>query len=184
MRNLLGPIARSSHIGTSEFSKRRKYSRKRLSLNFCPIFYQPFEEDGGDDMLASTILANRMRIARIPYWRPSSSCLRTCSPQPSGKFRRHETCSRSSHGLVVLQSSHSCAITEASRLTSMKFWTARMIWKRAAINTLRCLTGCTLGDFTTMWFLQSSYPQLGMGLIMLFSSKLLHCRITPWSLLD
>lgn len=126
-------------------------------------------------MLASTILASRMRMASIPYRRASPSFLRTRSLQRLGTFRRHEAHSRSSYGLVIVQRSHSCATIEASRLTSVKFWTARMIWKRTAINTLRCLIGCTLGDFTTMWFLQSSYPQLGMELIMLLSSKLSHC---------
>ena len=131
--------------------------------------------------MASTILASRARMARIPCRRASSSFLRTCSPPQLATFRWHET-RQGSYGFGILQRSHSCGTTEASQLTSRKFWTARMTWKRAAINTFRCLIGCTLGDFTTMWFLQSSHPQLGMGLIMLLSSKLSHYRITTWSL--
>ncbi|PYH98421.1 hypothetical protein BO71DRAFT_395220 [Aspergillus ellipticus CBS 707.79] len=46
------------------------------------------------------------------------------------------------------------------------FWTARSTWKRASLNTLRCLVGCTLGDFSMLWFLQAYYPALGMGAIM------------------
>ena len=135
-------------------------------------------------MLTSTMLAIRMRMACIPYRRASSVFLRTRPPQQLGTFRRHETFSRSSYGLFILQRPHSCATVKTGRLTSVKFWTARITWQRAAINTLRCLIGWTLGDFTTMWFLQSSYPQLGMGLIMLLSSKLSYCRITTLSLPD
>lgn len=125
-------------------------------------------------MLTSTISVSRMRVARVPSRRAGSSLLQTCSAQPLGNFRLRETCSRRCHGVFILQRSHACgATTEPSRLTSVKFWTARLMWKRAAVNTLRCLIGCTSGDFTTMWILQSSYPQLGMGPIMLLSSKAL-----------
>jgi hypothetical protein len=40
------------------------------------------------------------------------------------------------------------------------------------VNTLRCLVGCTLGDFSMMWFLQSQHPGLGLYTIMGFSSML------------
>lgn len=56
----------------------------------------------------------------------------------------------------------------ASRVS---YWNSRALWKRAGINTLRCLVSCTLGDFSTMWFLQSQYPSLGIYLIMGISSK-------------
>ncbi|KAJ6103728.1 hypothetical protein N7486_003950 [Penicillium sp. IBT 16267x] len=49
------------------------------------------------------------------------------------------------------------------------FWSCNSTWKRARINTLRCLLGCTIGDFTAMWTLQSFYPELGMNTIMLVS---------------
>lgn len=51
------------------------------------------------------------------------------------------------------------------------FWTRRSTWKRAGINTLRCLVGCTIGDFSALWMLQTYYPGLGMGTIMGVSSK-------------
>ena len=54
----------------------------------------------------------------------------------------------------------------------LKFWNYRSTWKRAGINTLRCLVGCTLGDFSALWMLQTYYPALGMGKIMAASSKL------------
>jgi hypothetical protein len=54
---------------------------------------------------------------------------------------------------------------------SISYWTSRVLWKRAGINTLRCLVSCTLGDFSTMWFLQSQHPSLGIYMIMGISSK-------------
>lgn len=55
-------------------------------------------------------------------------------------------------------------------MTSLEFWSMKSAWKRASINTLRCLFGCTMGDFTALWFLQSFYTDLGMGTIMAISS--------------
>ncbi|KAF9700526.1 hypothetical protein EKO04_001284 [Ascochyta lentis] len=43
------------------------------------------------------------------------------------------------------------------------------IWKRAGINTLRCLIGCTAGDFAAMWYLQSFHADLGLTTIMALS---------------
>lgn len=55
--------------------------------------------------------------------------------------------------------------------TSAAFWSSRPTWNRASVNTLRCLAGCTLGDFTAMWLLQAYYPDLSMGVVMPISSK-------------
>ncbi|KAJ5896277.1 uncharacterized protein N7473_005676 [Penicillium subrubescens] len=52
---------------------------------------------------------------------------------------------------------------------SKAFWACRSTWRRAGINTLRCLIGCTVGDFSALWTLQSYYPELGMNTIMLAS---------------
>ncbi|KAJ0426685.1 hypothetical protein BJY00DRAFT_100 [Aspergillus carlsbadensis] len=46
------------------------------------------------------------------------------------------------------------------------FWSCRHTWRRAGINTLRCLVGCTVGDFSALWMLQTYAPDLGMGTIM------------------
>lgn len=57
----------------------------------------------------------------------------------------------------------------------MGVWTNRPAWKRAGLNTLRCLMGCTVGDFSALWMLQSYCPELGMGNIMMASSEFI-----PW----
>ncbi|KAL2812940.1 hypothetical protein BJX63DRAFT_233297 [Aspergillus granulosus] len=49
---------------------------------------------------------------------------------------------------------------------SRPFWSCRHTWRRAGINTLRCLVGCTAGDFSALWMLQTYAPDLGMGTIM------------------
>ncbi|RNJ60248.1 hypothetical protein D7B24_008629 [Verticillium nonalfalfae] len=50
--------------------------------------------------------------------------------------------------------------------TSLEFWSSPSTWRRAGLNTTRCLVGCTFGDFSAMWFLQSFHPELGTGAIM------------------
>ncbi|KAJ5581180.1 hypothetical protein VI817_009219 [Penicillium citrinum] len=61
------------------------------------------------------------------------------------------------------------ATSEKSSVLSSSFWSCRSTWRRAGINTLRCLIGCTVGDFSALWTLQSYYPELGMNSIMLAS---------------
>lgn len=55
--------------------------------------------------------------------------------------------------------------------SSLQFWLSTSTWERAAVNTFRCLVGCTSGDFSAMWFLQMYYPELGVGWIMAMASK-------------
>ncbi|KEY71974.1 hypothetical protein S7711_07120 [Stachybotrys chartarum IBT 7711] len=49
------------------------------------------------------------------------------------------------------------------------FWSSASVWRRAMVNTSRCLVGCTAGDFSAMWYLQSFHPDLGMSSIMAIS---------------
>ena len=59
------------------------------------------------------------------------------------------------------------------------FWGSRPLWRRAGINTFRCLVGCSLGDFSAMWFLQAYHPDIGVGAIMGISSKLSRPSVRP-----
>ncbi|KAL1959850.1 hypothetical protein VTO42DRAFT_995 [Malbranchea cinnamomea] len=54
-------------------------------------------------------------------------------------------------------------------LSAQGFWGSRHLWKRASINTFRCLMGCTLGDFSAMWFMQANCPDISMSLVMAIS---------------
>jgi hypothetical protein len=58
---------------------------------------------------------------------------------------------------------------QPQKITKLEFWKSTSAWQRAAINTFRCLIGCTAGDFSAMWTLQSFYPAIGMGSIMAIS---------------
>ncbi|KAK4078977.1 hypothetical protein Trihar35433_82 [Trichoderma harzianum] len=112
----------------------------------------------------------------IRHWRPSPACFRsTIQPQffstsslvwkayysdqvkaPHQKTDCHATKAKST--------TH---VTSKSRsVWRLAFWSCRTTWKRAGINTLRCLAGCTLGDFSALWMLQTYYPELGMTTIM------------------
>lgn len=81
------------------------------------------------------------------------------------------------------QNTEKAATASKSFLSAWKheFWSCRSTWKRAGINTLRCLVGCTVGDFSALWMLQTYYPELAMGAIMMASSKSSPNSISiPW----
>jgi hypothetical protein len=66
--------------------------------------------------------------------------------------------------------------TTTPPVTKLAFWTDKPTWSRAGVNTLRCLVGCTLGDFSALWMLQSLFPEMGMGAVMGVSSKYIPCK--------
>jgi copper chaperone CopZ len=50
------------------------------------------------------------------------------------------------------------------------FWLDTRSWKRAAMNTLNCLIGCSLGDFGMVLFLQAYYPLTSMAMQMMLAT--------------
>lgn len=66
------------------------------------------------------------------------------------------------------------ATSPSQSIWRLAFWKCRHTWRRAGVNTLRCLVGCTVGDFSALWMLQTYYPELGMTTIMGASSKFLY----------
>ena len=95
-----------------------------------------------------------------------STLIRCDSMQPAlSTARRRLACSQS-------KPSTQCPSKAAASLSlsSTQFWSSAPIWKRAGINTLRCLIGCTAGDFSAMWYLQSFHADLGISTIMALSS--------------
>merc|ERR1712230_270697 len=85
------------------------------------------------------------------YWEPS--------PLPK---RRLKTQSRD----YSSARSRAVPLRNASKV---EFWTVGSVWKRASVNTLRCLVGCTTGDFSTLWYLQAYHPGFEMGTTMALS---------------
>jgi hypothetical protein len=51
-------------------------------------------------------------------------------------------------------------------------WTDFAVWKRAGFNTLNCLMGCSIGDFSMVIFLQHFYPKTPMMIQMILSTLL------------
>ncbi|OAL47015.1 hypothetical protein IQ07DRAFT_574069 [Pyrenochaeta sp. DS3sAY3a] len=66
-------------------------------------------------------------------------------------------------------------------ITSSRFWASNPTWRRAALNTTRCLIGCTVGDFSMMWYLQAFYPAMAIGPVMAISMS---CGIATSMLLE
>ncbi|KAG9233077.1 hypothetical protein BJ875DRAFT_403730 [Amylocarpus encephaloides] len=81
-------------------------------------------------------------------------------------FQLRPKCSQS---VPTPQCSSDKGLAKSPSLFSSQFWGSRLVWSRATVNTLRCLVGCTLGDFSSMWYLQAAYPDLGTGTIMAIS---------------
>jgi cation transport ATPase len=50
------------------------------------------------------------------------------------------------------------------------FWLDRNIWRRAALNTLNCLIGCSIGDFGTIIYLQAYHPGTTMIVQMILAT--------------
>ncbi|MBS1682532.1 MAG: DUF4396 domain-containing protein [Bacteroidetes bacterium] len=58
-----------------------------------------------------------------------------------------------------------------NKMTSANpFWNDTQVWQRAALNTLNCLVGCSIGDFAMVIFLQKFYPHTSMGMQMVLAT--------------
>ncbi len=49
------------------------------------------------------------------------------------------------------------------------FWQDGSVWKRASLNTLNCLIGCSLGDFGMILYLQAYHPEVSMATQMILA---------------
>ncbi len=48
----------------------------------------------------------------------------------------------------------------------LAFWRDRLVWKVASRNTLNCLIGCSIGDFSVIIYMQAYHPHASMWLTM------------------
>ncbi|EXA35491.1 hypothetical protein FOVG_13568 [Fusarium oxysporum f. sp. pisi HDV247] len=108
-------------------------------------------------MSTSRLCARRTGFFAIPQSRHTTA---TNVPSVSISLQKHRTSSRCCSKRNASQPSTPPSIT------SRDFWTLKSAWKRASVNTTRCLIGCTVGDFAAMWLLQAYYPGLSMGIVM------------------
>ncbi|KAF9979844.1 hypothetical protein BGZ65_005922 [Modicella reniformis] len=51
-------------------------------------------------------------------------------------------------------------------ISSLQFWSDPKTWNTASVNTFRCLVGCTIGDMSMLFYLQSVHPTLSPGIAM------------------
>lgn len=113
-----------------------------------------------------SLLAVRSRGVCWAAIRPFSSIhpIRACHKEPSSNVPQEgKTCKS--------QSPNTNPSSTPLSTLRLPFWTCKSTWRRAGINTLRCLVGCTAGDFSALWILQTYYPELGMSSIMAMSSE-------------
>ncbi|KAL4957556.1 hypothetical protein BDW69DRAFT_156096 [Aspergillus filifer] len=105
---------------------------------------------------------------RVPFKYRAFLSLRPCCFSRRQVFPRHSSTCTSDSRSQTCNAQHQNMKRPPLPLSlwTRPFWTCRSTWKRAGINTLRCLVGCTLGDFLALWVLQTYVPDLGMGAIM------------------
>ncbi|KAF3058560.1 hypothetical protein GL218_05440 [Daldinia childiae] len=77
--------------------------------------------------------------------------------------------SKCSQSTTAARSHDSTPTPSSSSPTELEFWKSATTWRRSTINTLRCLIGCSIGDFTSMWYLQLFHPNMDMNAIMAIS---------------
>lgn len=54
-------------------------------------------------------------------------------------------------------------------VSSSQFWSDSAIWRRARVNTARCLVGCSIGDLSMLWYLSCSFPDMSSASTMVLS---------------
>ena len=67
--------------------------------------------------------------------------------------------------------------TEAIKEESIS-WKCKHTWKRASINTLWCLLGCSIGDFGTIYFFQVTGNPWEFSVLLIMSLAIMNGLIT------
>ena len=57
-------------------------------------------------------------------------------------------------------------------------WKCKHTWKRASVNTLWCLLGCSIGDFGTIYFFQATGNPWDFSVILIMSLAIMNGLIT------
>ena len=57
-------------------------------------------------------------------------------------------------------------------------WKCKHTWKRASVNTLWCLLGCSIGDFGTIYFFQVTGNPWGFSVLLIMSLAIMNGLIT------
>jgi len=57
-------------------------------------------------------------------------------------------------------------------------WKCKHTWKRASVNTLWCLLGCSIGDFGTIYFFQATGNPWDFSVLLIMSLAIMNGLIT------
>ena len=57
-------------------------------------------------------------------------------------------------------------------------WKCKHTWKRASVNTLWCLLGCSIGDFGTIYFFQVTGNPWDFSVLLIMSLAIMNGLIT------
>lgn len=67
------------------------------------------------------------------------------------------------HAFVEALAPYKYRVAGSKPMAPTKFWQDGGVWKRASLNTLNCLIGCSLGDFGMILYLQAYHPEVSMA---------------------
>jgi Domain of unknown function (DUF4396) len=142
-------------LGASDSNSRYKFDPQAMLLRPGPLGSYSRLLSIGDRRLLNC------RQSPIPRFVPLALLRRTYLRQHIATQRYHSNYSR--------------PVTSPTSATTswlkVQFWASKPQWNRAVVNTFRCLIGCTLGDFSALWILQSHFSHLGVTAMMGISSK-------------
>ena len=67
---------------------------------------------------------------------------------------------------------------EAATIENSVSWKCKHTWKRASVNTLWCLLGCSIGDFGTIYFFQVTGNPWDFSVLLIMSLAIMNGLIT------
>ena len=67
---------------------------------------------------------------------------------------------------------------ETATIESRVSWKCKHTWKRASVNTLWCLLGCSIGDFGTIYFFQVTGNPWDFSVLLIMSLAIMNGLIT------
>ena len=67
---------------------------------------------------------------------------------------------------------------ETATIENRVSWKCKHTWKRASVNTLWCLLGCSIGDFGTIYFFQVTGNPWDFSVLLIMSLAIMNGLIT------
>ncbi len=90
----------------------------------------------------------------------SAACASCTAGTTSEADRSQESTSPATNNASGIQPQH------LPPIRSLAFWLDPPTWRRSAVNTLHCLLGCSIGDFSALFIFANYFPQVSMLVVM------------------